>query len=61
MKLYMHGGAGYGHYHGRDKYIVEKLKCYEPKCILKSKKGHPRHPLYLNKELELVIFYILKP
>lgn len=49
-------GADYGHYYGRDQFIIDKLKVYQPKCIMKSKKGHPRHPLYLRKGLELIDF-----
>lgn len=49
-------GADYGHLFGRDQFIIDKLKEYLPKCIAKSKKGHPRHPLYLKKGLELIVF-----
>ncbi|MCA1318393.1 DUF1643 domain-containing protein [Bacillus tianshenii] len=47
-------GSDYGHYHGRNMTIVEKLKEHKPKCIFKSKKGHPRHPLFLKKGLQLI-------
>jgi hypothetical protein len=47
-------GADYGHLHGRNAFIIERLKDFKPKCIAKSKNGHPRHPLYLKKGLQLV-------
>ena len=49
-------GADYGHYYRRNKYIIDRLKEFKPKCILKSKKGHPRHPLYIKKGQDLIEF-----
>ncbi|MFC3040701.1 DUF1643 domain-containing protein [Virgibacillus xinjiangensis] len=49
-------GVDHGHYHQRNQQVMERLKDYEPKCILKNKGGHPRHPLFLKKDLELMAF-----
>ncbi|MBB6452576.1 hypothetical protein HNQ94_001021 [Salirhabdus euzebyi] len=39
---------------GRGTYIQNLLKENNPKCILKSRDGYPRHPLYLQKDLRLI-------
>lgn len=45
-------GEKYGKLHDRDKQVVNLLSEYKPQCIKKTKKGnHPRHPLYLSKDL----------
>lgn len=52
---------GWGEKHGsirnRDSIVKELLNKYNPHCIKKTKNGlHPRHPLFLKKDLRPIPF-----
>jgi hypothetical protein len=43
--------GNHGDYMGRDRRVLELLR--EPKCLAISKRGHPKHPLYIPKSATL--------
>ncbi|AQQ52180.1 DUF1643 domain-containing protein [Planococcus lenghuensis] len=49
-------GAKYGDISGRDREVARLLAEYPLHCIGKTKQGHPRHPLYLKKDLKPIVF-----
>lgn len=49
-------GAKYGDIGGRDQEVAALLSDIPLHCIGKTKQGHPRHPLYLKKDLKPVVF-----
>lgn len=49
-------GAKYGDIGGRDQEVAALLRDVPLHCIGKTKHGHPRHPLYLKKNLKPVAF-----
>ncbi len=49
-------GAKYGDLLGRDRKVADMLEAFPLRCIGKTKHGHPRHPLYLKKELKPISF-----
>ena len=46
----------HGKLHERGLKVAEMLQEFEPKCLGLTKKGHPRHPLYLRKDADLLDF-----
>ncbi len=45
-----------GNYRGRDKEVLE-LMGNDLYCLEKSQKGHPKHPLYLKKDLKPIPYF----
>jgi len=41
---------------GRGLQVAEKLQPFGPKCFGLTKYGHPKHPLYLRKDADLLDF-----
>jgi hypothetical protein len=46
----------HGAYLDRGKIMTELLQPYQPKCFGVTKDGHPKHPLYLKHDTELVAY-----
>ena len=47
------GWGTHGAHHGREAEVRELLKDHELWCLRKTQAGHPNHPLYLPKNLQL--------
>lgn len=46
----------HGAYLDRGRHVAELLQAYRPQCLGVTKDGHPKHPLYLKSETELVAY-----
>ena len=46
----------HGKLYDRGMQVAELLQEFKPKCLGLTKKGHPRHPLYLRKDADLLDF-----
>jgi hypothetical protein len=46
----------HGKLNGRGLEVAEMLQQFKPKCLGLTKHGHPKHPLYLRKDADLLDF-----